>query len=131
MVLHSSLDLNWEEMLARGQKARIWLMTLELQLLKVRGARHGRNVFVLVFVIRKQPTMSNGKMHREFVPCPAGYIYKIVSGIPGRAAGAVECHLFRRTCNEHDQCRHHENRHGWPHGTRARSELSSTMNTSR
>lgn len=48
-------------------------MTLELQLLKVRGARDERNVFVFLLVICHQPTMRKWKMHRGFVSCPAGY----------------------------------------------------------
>ncbi|OPX97586.1 MAG: hypothetical protein A4E60_03210 [Syntrophorhabdus sp. PtaB.Bin047] len=48
-------------------------MTLELQLLKVRGARDERNVFVFPLVIRQQPTMRKWKMHRGFVSCPVGY----------------------------------------------------------
>ncbi len=48
-------------------------MTLELQLLKVRGARDERNVFVFLLVICHQPTMRKWKMHRGFASCPAGY----------------------------------------------------------
>jgi|GEM_PF-2748985 len=62
-------------------------MTLELQLLKVRGARHGRNVFVFLLVIRQRPAVSNWKVHRGFVSCPAGYICETVSGIPGLTEG--------------------------------------------